>query len=131
MYLLILSSLIWTSTISASIITPRPPHSTPFPNANPRLEARQTTTFQSTCGYLDGNALEPWIAPPGYNCRQDTVAGLWDFCLNAIQDVSQCSMIGYCRDNGNCTSGCGIPGRNTIEWYGVSMSSKNMCKECR
>jgi hypothetical protein len=127
MHLLFVSSLItlwtWTGSSSASLITPRPPHPTPFPNALPRIAARQTTTFGSTCGYLDDNALEAWTADPGYNCRQDTSAGVWGFCPNTIQDVSECSIAGFCIDNSNCASGCGVAGQRTLEWYANSTST--------
>ncbi|PQE32799.1 syndecan domain-containing protein [Rutstroemia sp. NJR-2017a WRK4] len=118
MHLLALSSLItlwtWTGSSSASLITQRPPHPTPFPDANLRIAPRQTTTFGSTCGYHNGNTLLPWIAPPGFDCRQSSV-GLWGFCPNTYRDAQECSMLGFCIDNRDCASGCGISGQKTTQ----------------
>ncbi|KAK3934502.1 hypothetical protein QBC46DRAFT_427149 [Diplogelasinospora grovesii] len=61
----------------------------------------------STCGYLNGDASVSWVAPAGYDCRVDTLYGIWGFCPTTIAAVSDCGLGGYCFDSFSCTLGCG------------------------
>ncbi|KAG5984361.1 hypothetical protein E4U55_005036 [Claviceps digitariae] len=45
-----------------------------------RDKRQNIQTELSTCGYLNGDPTIPRIAKSGYNCRVDTLNGLWGFC---------------------------------------------------
>ncbi|KAK3307949.1 uncharacterized protein B0T15DRAFT_499842, partial [Chaetomium strumarium] len=52
------------------------PASTAFPRY---LEGREAITALSTCGFRDGDPAKSWVAPDGFNCRVDTLHGIWGF----------------------------------------------------
>lgn len=64
-------------------------------------------TELSTCGYLDGDANKPRTANAGYNCRVDTLHGLWGFCPTTVIYATDCGLGGGCLDNYSCASVCG------------------------
>jgi len=114
--LLILGSLSHALMITAS----------PFPTLRPIPARRQATTAFSTCGYVDGDPLKPRIAPQGFNCRVDTLNGLWGFCPTTIRAATDCGLGGFCFDAGPCSTGCGRaslinnPKITTWTWYVLS-----------
>ncbi|KAF7958920.1 hypothetical protein EAE96_002446 [Botrytis aclada] len=77
------------------------------PSVPVQLRARQTTSFASTCGYSNGDVEIPRTAEPGYNCRENTIDNLWGFCLNTVAEATNCDFVGYCVDDGTCSTGCG------------------------
>jgi len=83
------------------------------------LRKRQTTTFESTCGYLNGNPTLSRTAGPGGDCRVDTSNGLWGFCPTTVISAKDCGLGGFCFDSYSCTSGCGpLPNRPDVTtWY--------------
>ncbi|KAF7932942.1 uncharacterized protein EAE97_008709 [Botrytis byssoidea] len=105
------------STCLASVITPRMPLPT-LPTL-PRIQARQTTSFTSTCGFLNGNANIPRVAPSGSDCRYDTDESVWGFYGTATTELLDCNIAVRCKDRGTCSSGCGesnVAGYFTQEW---------------
>jgi hypothetical protein len=68
---------------------------------------RQVATEFSTCGYVDGDISKPRIAPKGFNCRVDTLNGLWGFCPTSVIAATDCGLGGFCFDGGPCSTGCG------------------------
>ena len=94
--------------------------SVPFIELHPELRPRQaddSSTFVSTCGYLNGNASLPRTAAPGYDCRVDTANAIWGFCPTTISSVSDCGLAGGCVDAHACATGCGIFGDPTITTF--------------
>ncbi|TGO35918.1 hypothetical protein BHYA_0141g00140 [Botrytis hyacinthi] len=73
----------------------------------PRIRARQTTSFTSTCGFLNGNANIPRVAPSGSDCRYDTDESVWGFCGTATTELLDCNIAVRCKDQGTCSGGCG------------------------
>ncbi|KAK5662630.1 hypothetical protein OQA88_8544 [Cercophora sp. LCS_1] len=73
----------------------------------PTLVHRQAVTGFSTCGYVDGDPSKPRIAPNGFNCRVDTLNGLWGFCPTSVMAATDCGLGGFCFDGGPCSTGCG------------------------
>ncbi|THV53176.1 hypothetical protein BGAL_0057g00160 [Botrytis galanthina] len=92
---------------SEAITIPEPPLPTPASSVAVQLRARQTTSFGTLCGYSNGDIEIPRTAEPGYACREDTVDNLWGFCLNTIAEATNCDFVGYCIDDGTCSTGCG------------------------
>ncbi|KAI0116778.1 hypothetical protein F4814DRAFT_413933 [Daldinia grandis] len=75
-----------------------------------RLRLRDVTTRMSpTCGYQDGNpSITRTVAPP-YDCRIDTMNGLWGFCSTDM-NLNDCGLAGVCTDGAKCSTGCGMIG---------------------
>ncbi|ATZ46066.1 hypothetical protein BCIN_01g07390 [Botrytis cinerea B05.10] len=92
---------------SEAITISKPPLHTPVSSVPVQLRARQTTSFASLCGYSNGDIEIPRTAEPGYACREDTVNNLWGFCPNTIAEATNCDFVGYCVDDGTCSTGCG------------------------
>ncbi|KIH86391.1 hypothetical protein SPBR_08487 [Sporothrix brasiliensis 5110] len=70
------------------------------------LAAAQTDGQLITCGYLDGNASAPRSAQPGFDCRIDTLHGIWGFCPTTVIAATDCGLAAACSDSGTCTSIC-------------------------
>lgn len=102
---------------SEAITIPEPPLPTPASSVAVQLRARQTTSFGTLCGYSNGDIEIPRTAEPGYACREDTVDNLWGFCLNTIAEATNCDFVGYCIDDGTCSTGCGRSSLTQIQWY--------------
>ncbi|KAK0650039.1 hypothetical protein B0T16DRAFT_411067 [Cercophora newfieldiana] len=80
----------------------------PLTTISPTIRPRQATpTIFSTCGYVDGDPSKPRIAPQGFNCRVDTLNGLWGFCPTTVRAATDCGLGGFCFDAGPCSTGCG------------------------
>ncbi|TEY86425.1 hypothetical protein BOTCAL_0009g00520 [Botryotinia calthae] len=92
---------------SEAITIPGPPLHTPVSSVPVQLRARQTTPFASLCGYSNGDVEIPRTAESGYACREDTANNLWGFCPNTIAEATNCGFVGYCVDDGTCSTGCG------------------------
>ena len=91
-----------------------------FIELHPKLKPRQaddSTTYASTCGYLNGNFSLPRTANPGFDCRVDTKNAIWGFCPTTVLAVSDCGLVGGCVDMHACRSGCGISGDPTITTF--------------
>ncbi|KAK0631529.1 hypothetical protein B0T14DRAFT_501868 [Immersiella caudata] len=93
-----------STTCFAFAITTAPASITSAP---PAILQRQATTEFSTCGYVDGDISKPRIAPKGFNCRVDTLNGLWGFCPTSVIAATDCGLGGFCFDGGPCSTGCG------------------------
>jgi len=95
------------------------------------LKPRQdTTAFISTCGYVDGDPNQPRTANPGFDCRSDTLNGLWGFCPTTVIAATDCGLAGNCVDLHGCTSGCGIfgnPSITTFTWC-VTLAITLLCR---
>ncbi|KAG8410115.1 hypothetical protein J3458_019183 [Metarhizium acridum] len=61
----------------------------------------------STCGYQDGDPKRSRTAESGFNCRVDTVNGLWGFCPTTVIAATDCGLQGFCIDSHSCSAGCG------------------------
>ncbi|KAK1763652.1 hypothetical protein QBC33DRAFT_580840 [Phialemonium atrogriseum] len=70
-----------------------------------RLLEERITSEPVTCGYRSGDPAHAWLAPSGYNCRVDTLNGLWGFCPTTVIAATDCGLGGYCFDTNTCTSG--------------------------
>ncbi|KAL2256185.1 hypothetical protein VTK26DRAFT_2059 [Humicola hyalothermophila] len=70
-------------------------------------QAQDGAMAMSTCGYLEGDPSQPWIAPKGFNCRVDTAHGIWGFCPTTVIAPTDCGLGAYCFDAGPCSTGCG------------------------
>ncbi|KAF5878217.1 uncharacterized protein Bfra_000383 [Botrytis fragariae] len=92
---------------SEAITIPESPLPTPASSVPVQLRARQTTSFATLCGYSNGDIEIPRTAEPGYACREDTIDNLWGFCPNTIAEATNCDFVGYCVDDGTCSTGCG------------------------
>lgn len=82
-------------------------------------------TRMSTCGFQNGDPNKMRTADPGFDCRVDTMNGLWGFCPVTVIAATDCGLAGSCVDQASCSSGCGQTGMNqltTFTWY-VSSSS--------
>ncbi|THV45479.1 hypothetical protein BGAL_0483g00020 [Botrytis galanthina] len=77
------------------MITPRASLPTVLAGS-PNLQARQSRIVFSTCGFVDGNANQPFIAPTGSICRVDTAEGIWGVCTTSVIDLSpaDCGWVG-------------------------------------
>ncbi|KID91829.1 hypothetical protein MGU_01799 [Metarhizium guizhouense ARSEF 977] len=64
-------------------------------------------TEMSTCGYQDGDPKKFRTAESGFNCRVDTVNGLWGFCPTTVIAATDCGLQGFCVDSHSCSGGCG------------------------
>ncbi|KAL7908164.1 hypothetical protein GGI35DRAFT_55381 [Trichoderma velutinum] len=64
-------------------------------------------TEMSTCGYENGDAKKIRTANAGFDCRVDTMNGLWGFCPVTVIAATDCGLAGSCIDHGSCSSGCG------------------------
>lgn len=110
-----------TMAFGRGLITAPPARSTG--ESPSRLLEGRITSEPVTCGYRSGDPAHVWLAPSGYNCRVDTLNGLWGFCPTTVLAATDCGLGGYCFDTNTCTSGCGQPGlRNnptitTWTWY--------------
>lgn len=102
---------------SEAITISKPPLHTPVSSVPVQLRARQTTSFASLCGYSNGDIEIPRTAEPGYACREDTVNNLWGFCPNTIAEATNCDFVGYCVDDGTCSTGCGRSSLTQLHWY--------------
>lgn len=85
-----------------TLVTPPPPAPTQH-----RLQGRDAITALSTCGFLNGDPSQPWVAPKGFNCRVDTLHGIWGFCPTTVISATDCGLGAFCFDAGPCSSGCG------------------------
>lgn len=108
----------------ASVITPRASLPTNLVSS-PILQARQTRITFSTCGFVNGNANQAVIAPPGSICRVDTGNSIWGVCTTSVIDLSpsECGWVGRCVDNRFCSTGCGlsrVADYITTHWYVAS-----------
>ena len=91
------------------------------------LRARRTTDFAlstatdvSTCGYASGDPKRPRTANSGFNCRVDTVNGVWGFCPTTVIAASDCGLAGSCVDAHSCVDGCGAVDQTdvtTFTWW--------------
>ncbi|CBY00441.1 hypothetical protein LEMA_P015710.1 [Plenodomus lingam JN3] len=59
------------------------------------------------CGFEDGDPRSSWVPYPGYECRFDTVHGLWGACSTTVVSVEECGFAGVCVDRYSCSGGCG------------------------
>ncbi|PNP37994.1 hypothetical protein TGAMA5MH_10093 [Trichoderma gamsii] len=64
-------------------------------------------TRMSTCGFQDGDPNKMRTADPGFDCRVDTMNGLWGFCPVTVIAATDCGLAGSCVDQASCSSGCG------------------------
>ncbi|PTB41308.1 uncharacterized protein TrAFT101_010074 [Trichoderma asperellum] len=64
-------------------------------------------TGMSNCGFLNGDPKKMRTANPGFDCRVDTMNGLWGFCPVTVISATDCGFAGSCVDQGSCSSGCG------------------------
>ncbi|TGO34881.1 hypothetical protein BHYA_0178g00120 [Botrytis hyacinthi] len=92
---------------SEAITILKSPLPTPASSVAVQLRARQTTSFGTLCGYSNGDIEIPRTAEPGYVCRENTIDDLWGFCPNTIAEATNCDFVGYCVDDGTCSTGCG------------------------
>ncbi|KAF7893066.1 uncharacterized protein EAF02_000604 [Botrytis sinoallii] len=92
---------------SEAITIPESPLPTPASSLPVQMRARQTTSFGTLCGYSNGDIEIPRTAEPGYACRENTIDNLWGFCPNTIAEATNCDFVGYCVDDGTCSTGCG------------------------
>lgn len=101
-----------------ALVILEPPAITPAPNlhqARAPVRAYELMDGVSTCGYEDGDPSKSWGAPAGYDCRVDTLNGLWGFCPTTVFVATDCGLGGYCFDQSSCTSGCGVlSGKSSI-----------------
>lgn len=100
----------------------------PLPTLAAQLRQRNGTEFDkradvqtemSTCGYEDGDPKRFRTANPGFDCRVDTMNGLWGFCPVTVIAATDCGLAGSCVDHGSCSSGCGKtanPDLTTFTW---------------
>ncbi|TFB00764.1 hypothetical protein CCMA1212_007420 [Trichoderma ghanense] len=88
----------------------------PLPTLAAQLPLRNETEFDkradmqtemSTCGYQNGDPNKFRTANPGFDCRVDTMNGLWGFCPVTVIAATDCGLAGSCVDHGSCSSGCG------------------------
>ncbi|KAK4237426.1 hypothetical protein C8A03DRAFT_44726 [Achaetomium macrosporum] len=47
------------------------------------------------------------VAADGFNCRVDTLHGIWWFCPTTVIAATDCGLGGFCFDAGPCRTGCG------------------------
>lgn len=90
--------------------------SVPLPTLAAQLSLRNGTEFDkradiqtemSTCGYQNGDPNKFRTANPGFDCRVDTMNGLWGFCPVTVIAATDCGLAGSCVDHGSCSRGCG------------------------
>lgn len=77
-------------------------------------------TEMSTCGFQNGDPKKIRTADPGFDCRVDTMNGLWGFCPVTVIAATDCGLAGSCVDQGSCSSGCGQTDNTqltTFTWY--------------
>jgi hypothetical protein len=86
-------------------------------NTSIALDKRQTTLYQSTCGYDTENANKPRTANPGFDCRYDTSHYLWGFCPTTVIAATDCGLAGNCVDLFACSFGCGLFGTPSITTF--------------
>jgi hypothetical protein len=82
--------------------------------------AKRVTSELSTCGYYDGDPTKPRTANSGFDCRVDTLHGLWGFCPTTVIVATDCGLAGNCVDSHACSTGCGIANSaiiTTFTWY--------------
>ncbi|QYS99731.1 hypothetical protein H0G86_006850 [Trichoderma simmonsii] len=91
-------------------------HGNTLPTLAPQLIQRNATEFDkraamqtemSTCGYENGDPKKIRTANPGFDCRVDTMNGLWGFCPVTVIAATDCGLAGSCVDHASCSSGCG------------------------
>ncbi|KAL6831920.1 hypothetical protein V8C40DRAFT_237447 [Trichoderma camerunense] len=91
-------------------------HGNPLPTLTAQLRQHNVTQFDkravvqtemSTCGYQDGDPKKVRTANPGFDCRVDTMNGLWGFCPVTVIAATDCGLAGSCVDHASCSSGCG------------------------
>ncbi|KAL7794047.1 hypothetical protein V8C43DRAFT_281003 [Trichoderma afarasin] len=91
-------------------------HGNPLPTLAAQLLQHNVTQFDkravvqtemSTCGYQDGDPKKVRTANPGFDCRVDTMNGLWGFCPVTVIAATDCGLAGSCVDHASCSSGCG------------------------
>lgn len=91
-------------------------HGNPLPTLAAQLLQRNATEFDkravmqtemSTCGYQNGDPKRIRTANPGFDCRVDTMNGLWGFCPVTVIAATDCGLAGSCVDHASCSSGCG------------------------
>ncbi|KAF4633991.1 hypothetical protein G7Y89_g4124 [Cudoniella acicularis] len=81
---------------------------------------RQQATPATICGFLNGDPNIPRTADTGYDCRVDTLQGLWGFCPTTLVSAADCGMVGACIDPAECSKGrgqIGSSGATTVTWY--------------
>lgn len=91
-------------------------HGNPLPTLTAQLPQHNVTQFDKraivqtempTCGYQDGDPKKVRTANPGFDCRVDTMNGLWGFCPVTVIAATDCGLAGSCVDHASCSSGCG------------------------
>ncbi|KAM0461765.1 hypothetical protein ACHAO4_000950 [Trichoderma viride] len=55
-------------------------------------------TRMSTCGFQNGDPNKMRTADPGFDCRVDTMNGLWGFCPVTVIAATDCGLAGSCVD---------------------------------
>ncbi|KAM0454954.1 hypothetical protein ACHAPV_008095 [Trichoderma viride] len=71
----------------------------------------------STCGFQNGDPNKMRTADPGFDCRVDTMNGLWGFCPVTVIAATDCGLAGSCVDQASCSSGCGQTGMNQLTTF--------------
>ncbi|KAL6872424.1 hypothetical protein HDV57DRAFT_265125 [Trichoderma longibrachiatum] len=82
-------------------------------------------TEMSTCGYQDGDPNKFRTANPGFDCRVDTMNGLWGFCPVTVIAATDCGLAGSCFDHGSCSRGCGKTDNDRLTTF--TCGSKQFC----
>ncbi|KAM0473429.1 hypothetical protein ACHAPX_008176 [Trichoderma viride] len=71
----------------------------------------------STCGFQNGDPDKMRTADPGFDCRVDTMNGLWGFCPVTVIAATDCGLAGSCVDQASCSSGCGQTGMKQLTTF--------------
>ncbi len=119
--------LISASLTHAAALDPGPAVTTPRPAwgrpSTAALEKRASiTTELSTCGYLNGDPNKPRTANLGFDCRVDTIHGLWGFCPTTVISATDCGLAAACQDSAGCSNICRYtndPTLTTFTWYAL------------
>lgn len=77
-------------------------------NATLLMDRRdEIVTDMTTCGYLNGDPKKIRTANSGFNCRVDTLRGIWGFCPTTVIAATDCGFAVACIDSKSCSDGCG------------------------
>lgn len=74
-------------------------------------------TQMSTCGFQNGDPSKMRTADPGFDCRVDTMNGLWGFCPVTAIAATDCGLAGSCVDQASCSGGCGQTDMNQLTTF--------------
>ncbi|KAH6842470.1 hypothetical protein B0I37DRAFT_381992 [Chaetomium sp. MPI-CAGE-AT-0009] len=91
-----------TTAHALALVTPAPPLPT-----TPLAQPRDAVQGPTTCGFLNGDPSQPWVAPKGFDCRINTVNSIWGICPTNVAAETDCRLGAYCFDSGPCSTGCG------------------------